>query len=957
MKFWRAGLVCICLAWVTAVAELPPFPSGLPPIQEIEVPVEHDSNRLSLVQGTAGVVHIGTGNGVATFDGRRWNMWNTPRHQSVRSLAMDNQGRLLIGSQDLFGYLRADEAGQWHFTDLSAEFDDQLNGERFDEVWEILVTPFGVLFNTDQHLFLVDLDGSRRQLWRHSARFGAQVMHEGEALVQFRGLGIKRLLGDRFELIADDALLTDQIYAMLPLDTGGLLLTRRDGRWLHFLDGRVSEWPVPPGMPSSADIGAAEVLEDGSLALGGSDGRLHIYQPTTGALRSFQVADNFILAVSRSHHGGLFVQSMSTTSHVAWPSPWLRVGSETGLTGSLQEIHVWNDRWLTIGSSGALVSSRPNDVDWFGRVEFRPAEWSVFEGWDWLDLEDRALFANSYQVLEISADGVNSLLDQDIYPKKLLRSAIDPDRIYVGSDYGLAVLDRVDEGWRWTFRQDELTGVIVSMVEIGPGELLLSTVGEGAFRARFSADHSRLSAWEPLGESHGLESGKDRLVWLQPFDGQVVASTSAGFFAWQEGQFLPISLDGLVDLRTADGPVGLMEAPDGSQWAFNARQVWRRKAGERWRAEEVSRLAPGPVISINFVGDKVLLGGTGAILTFDETVLPPRGQAPGIRLSGVIKRSRDETQETRLPLDGRSLAFSQSDDYFVFEFAVPEYRRPDRVQVRYRLLGWEERFGDWGRASRVTYSRLRPGEYRFEAEARDPDGHVTQIQPFEFVIQAPWYQTRPARIIWVIAVVVVLAVLVGLFTRLRLRRAWAEQSRLAIMVDQRTAELAAANSKLRSLAHIDGLTAIANRRRLEEYLEETWINCAERQRELAIIILDVDHFKAYNDNHGHQAGDDALRAVADIMSGSLRRGEDLVARYGGEEFICILPGASLATALEVAEQIRERIVNAKLDLTVSLGVASQVPDTTSHSRALIEKADKALYKAKQAGRNRTEAST
>ncbi len=957
MRFWPGGSICLCLAWVAAAAELPPFPSGLPPIQEIELPVEHDSNRLSLVQGKAGVIHIGTGTGVATFDGRRWTMWHTPRHQSVRSLAMDNQGRLLIGSQDLFGYLRADEAGRWHFTDLSAEFDDQLDGERFDEVWEILVTPFGALFNSDQHLFLVDLDGDRRQLWRHSGRFGTQVMHEGEALVQFRGLGIKRLLGDRFELVADDEALTEQIYAMLPLATGGLLLTRRDGRWLHLDNGRVEEWPVPPGMPSSADIGAAEVLEDGSVALGSSDGRLHLYHPTTGALRSFQVSDNFILSVNRSHHGGLFVQSMSTTAHVAWPSPWLRVGSETGLTGSLQEIHVWNDRWLTIGSSGALASSRPGDVDWFGRVEFRPTEWSAFEGWDWLDLGDRALFANSYQVLEVSADSVSSLLDQDIYPKKLLRSAFDPDRIYVGSDYGLGVLDRVDGGWRWTFRQDELTGVIVSMVEIGPGELLLSAVGEGAFRARFSADHSRLSGWERLGEDHGLASGKDRLVWFQPFDGQIVASTSAGFFAWQDGEFQPTTLGNLMELTAVDGPVGLQEAPDGTQWAFNSRQVWRRKAGERWRAEEVSRLTPGPVTSINFVDDKVLLGGTGAILTFDETVPPPSDQAPGIRLTGVVRRSRDETEEERLALDGRELVFPRIDDYFVFEFAVPEYRRPDMVQIRYRLLGWEERFGEWGRSSRVTFSRLRPGAYRFEAEARDSEGIVSRITPFEFVIQAPWYQTRSAWIIWITASIALMVLLVGLFIRLRLRRAWAEQSRLATMVDQRTAELAAANRKLRSLAHIDGLTAIANRRRLEEYLEEVWHNCAERKRELAVIILDVDHFKAYNDNHGHQAGDDALREVADILSGSLRRSEDLVARYGGEEFICILPGASLETALEVAEQIRKRVNQSELDLTVSLGVSSQVPSTASQSRSLIEKADKALYKAKQSGRNRTEANT
>ncbi|TVQ34759.1 MAG: GGDEF domain-containing protein [Wenzhouxiangella sp.] len=956
VKRWLSGLLLSMTGIFPVMATLPPLPAGLPPVQEIELPSSHDSTRLDLLQGHAGVLHLATGSGVATYDGRRWNTWNTPNHAMVRSLALDDDGRLFIGGQELFGYLQADVSGQWHFTDLSADFAEALAGEPFDQIWDILLTPDGVLFNADHHLFLVDPDGDRRKLWQHSGRFGAQVLHAGEVLVQFRGVGLKRLVDDEFELIEGGEQLVEQIYMMLPLATGGLLLTRRDSRWMHFSEGRLEDWPMPPGMPGSAEIGDAEVLDDGSLALGGMDGRLHIYHPTTGNLRSFRVANDFILAVRRSHHGGLFVQTMSRTLHVAWPSQWLRVGSESGLSGSLMKITLWDDRWLTIGSTGALASTRPDDPDWTGRVEFKPTDWSAFEAWAWLDLGDRVLFANSYQLLEISQAGVRSLSDDDLYAKSLLASRYEPGRIYVGTDYGLAVLERVDEDWRWTFRQDELLGVVTSLVEMAPGELLLSATSAGVIRAQFSPDHSELLAWEKFDETQGLQFGNDRLAWIGRSAGdQVVVSTAAGFFQWLQGSFEPTDLDGLDGLRLDESPVALKTGPNGTSWAFSDTQVWRRPNAGEWISEEVNRLAPGPVSSLNFIGDTVVLGGTGTLLTFDDSVPSPQDQAPGIRLTGVLRRDRDQTREERLPLDGSDLVFPQLDDYFVFEYAVPEYRRPDMVRIRYRLLGWEERFTDWGQSSRVTFSRLRPGHYRFEAEARDPDGNVSRIQPFEFVIQAPWHRTRWAWAIWVVVGLSLLALLIGFLTRLRLRRAWAEQSRLAAMVEQRTAELAAANRKLRSLAHIDGLTAIANRRRFEEYLEEAWRNCAERGRELAIIILDVDHFKAYNDTHGHQAGDDALREVADIASDGLRRSEDLVARYGGEEFICVLPGANLETALEVAEQIRSRVEQSDRRLTASLGVASQVPDLADMPRVLIERADKALYRAKQAGRNRVAA--
>jgi diguanylate cyclase (GGDEF)-like protein len=171
------------------------------------------------------------------------------------------------------------------------------------------------------------------------------------------------------------------------------------------------------------------------------------------------------------------------------------------------------------------------------------------------------------------------------------------------------------------------------------------------------------------------------------------------------------------------------------------------------------------------------------------------------------------------------------------------------------------------------------------------------------------------------------------------------------MVTDRTRELEDANRRLETIAHVDGLTGIPNRRRLDDYLNSVWASSSVRGRPLAVLAIDVDHFKRYNDQHGHLAGDQLLKSLATRLTRCLRRTEDLIARYGGEEFIAVLPGADLEVASEVAELMRARVEESTLGATVSIGVASAIPGESARLEALVGDADAALYAAKHAGRN------
>lgn len=174
-------------------------------------------------------------------------------------------------------------------------------------------------------------------------------------------------------------------------------------------------------------------------------------------------------------------------------------------------------------------------------------------------------------------------------------------------------------------------------------------------------------------------------------------------------------------------------------------------------------------------------------------------------------------------------------------------------------------------------------------------------------------------------------------------------------------QLEQANQELEQLSVIDGLTKIANRRKFDQHIQAEWTRLAREQSPLSLILCDIDHFKLYNDTYGHQAGDRCLRKVAQAISKVVKRPADLVARYGGEEFVLVLPGTPVKGALYLAQQIRWQIkalkiphLNSPIDLylTLSLGVSCCIPRANLDFSVLVEAADRGLYQAKAAGRDR-----
>lgn len=618
-----------------------------------------------------------------------------------------------------------------------------------------------------------------------------------------------------------------------------------------------------------------------------------------------------------------------------------------GLVGSVFAVREIDGAIYALTGSGVFRKEEQDD-------QFQRLNWSEHETWDLLPLENGdMILADSYRLRLITGESHQFISEETIYPRILKRSVYNPDLIYVGTELGIGLLQKRDGRWQLVQHDSDMKNLrVTSIVETAENQILIGSERGGVQEVQFILDEQWRSTARLLDSRQGILYGNSPETGVaQTSDGEVVVATSAGFFR-AEGKNFVAALAELNALRGTNEIIHLESGPDRGLWGYTYKSLFKRESDGGWTRASVGNVRKGSINTIYQTnGGDVFVGASASIMLHD-----PRQAEPILTPRNVTLRSVELHEAT-----GRSKMLPISETVEVdqepsmsFRYALPDLFNLDKVRYRVRLLPIEAEFNNWSNSAEFTYYGLAPDNYRFEVEASDGRGLISSMDPYQFTVLPHWYQRPAVRALGMFLTLVAIALIMLASVRARSRILAAENLRLEAMVNERTRELASANRQLESLAHLDSLTSIPNRRRLDSYLEEVWQQCTERNRTLAVAMLDVDHFKLYNDQHGHPAGDELLKQLAQLLSHSLRRGEDLVARYGGEEFLVVLPGADVDAAVEVAESMRTNVESSSLAVTVSLGVATNQGESNSTVEQLVEAADRALYAAKNSGRNKVE---
>jgi diguanylate cyclase (GGDEF)-like protein len=349
--------------------------------------------------------------------------------------------------------------------------------------------------------------------------------------------------------------------------------------------------------------------------------------------------------------------------------------------------------------------------------------------------------------------------------------------------------------------------------------------------------------------------------------------------------------------------------------------------------------------------DRFWTGTLGGLTVYDPRRAVRDTQPKPLRLVGM---RIDGT-----PVAGASLRVPAGAKEIEVDFALLSWQREGASRFRSQLVGYDAMPGAWTAQATRTFNALPPGDYLLRVEARDHAGNASVPLQVPMSIGARWWQHA-----WVAAAGVAALLLLGYAVALQRTRALRTRQReLERHVAERTADLHTANARLTDLSYRDALTGLANRRRLLEALDAR-CGATGPAHPTSLVLADVDHFKAYNDRHGHPAGDEALRAVADTLTHCMPEGT-LVARFGGEEFACLLPDTTADQAARIAERCRGDIAERDIAIagtrdsqrvTVSMGVAGGRLAHPDDGHRLIRDADAALYRAKREGRDRVRVS-
>jgi diguanylate cyclase (GGDEF)-like protein len=925
----------------------------------------------TLVQTRSGYLWLGTMEGLARFDGIRFTVFDrstTPAlpHNDIAALCEDRAGRLWIGT---WGGLAVLENGKFRPETLPEMLRDH---------------PVNVL-----------AEGLEGALWIGTTK----------------GLARRDSGGNFVVYTARDGLASEDITALL-VDREGTL-------WIATPKGlnRLSNGALGSETAPVLREGVLALFEDrdSSLWLTTSRSGLHLAPQKQFARLSRQdgLPRERLWAVHQDRDGGLWVGTSTNGVMRRRNGGWERLSTKEGLSLNIVNgFHEDREGALWIGTDGGgLDRLRDGKLSTFGKTEGLPEEdvWTAFEdsrgtiwlgtagagglfalqggrirqlpapsgvttkpiaedakgrlwvgGWDQglLRLEkDRLVpqlespahitvlhadrsgglwMGGEREGLAVLREGrVQWLTSRNGLPHDTVRAIIEDRQgnIWVGTEKGLVVLTgaRFENAKVYTTRDGLPHDTVLDLHEDAEGVLWIGTYGGGL--ARFQ--DGRFAAFK---KSDGLFNDVIYKI-LEDGRGRFWLSSNKGIFTVVRAELQGFAAGRLPAIRsTPYGASDGMRTPECN--GFIQPAGWKARDGRLYFPTIKGVVIVDP--------DRIKLN-----------LLPPP-----VNLEQALLNDRVLPRE-----DGIELAPGKKN--LEFQYTALSLLDPPKVSFRYLLEGFNDEWVEAGTRRVAYYTNIPPGSYRFRVVAANNDGVWNHGGvSYAFRVKRPFYQTSS----FYLACASGLGLLGFAVYRLRVKQLRERQRELEALVAERTRQLEVSNAELETsndrleraneqlerLATEDGLTGIFNRRHFGEVLEQEWKRAMREGTEIALLMIDIDHFKKLNDAYGHPTGDECLCRVARTIRTTIHRPADLAARYGGEEFAVLLPDTSLEGAAAMGEKIRLDVEalafphrsSSYEHVTISCGAAALLPAPGGSPAQLVEQADRALYEAKETGRNR-----
>ena len=929
----RALCVLLLLALRAGAAE-----RGLPLITVFSAETHKAGPQtFDIAQDARGVLLFGNLHGLVTYDGAWWELQTLPDDQAPLSLATDSRGRVALGLVDDFGFLARNASGAYEYHSLLSTLPQ---GERgVGDIRELCVTPAGFLYVAERSLILWN-GGNAKRIAQYSSETAPRGCHSDEGGVFLRGpQGLQRL--DPQTLRITPAGVEERVVQILRHADGRLIAVTRDHGLFTVANGQATPFApeVTAWLKEKSVTGGAR-LRDGrmvlltrhhGLVLFDRDGRI---EQTLGAEAG--LPDAVLRKAFVDREGSLWVAMEGPIARIDLASPVTVFDARLGVRGAAGDVTQYAGHRYTATSHGLF------EID--ARGHARRMEPMQESAWRVLQVDGELLAGTSKGIYKVTPGAPLQHIvpiERELYD--MYRSTSDPSRVWLAHGDGVGSIRRVNGTWTYEGLVPGVEHETASIVE-RDGALWCGTVFHGVVQIRdprraeprirqfgsgemnvFDVDgrvvfvraSGQVVQFDAAGKAvpdarlghlsapRGFfVTAQDRRgnVWINSTPPRVYERQPDGSFAREGRPLVPVTAADIQNIRVTD---------DGAIWFAADKGLFRFDPAT---ATAVFAPQPRPIIRRVVAGeDRLLFGG----------VAPPR---EAVQLRHDFGRIR-------------------------VEFAPASYR--PGVEYQYRLDPIDTAWNKWTGEPFIDYTTLAANDYTFRLRARGAGSAPSEEARWTFAVLPPWYATRWAYGLWILLAVGVVLLVIRARTGALQRQAETLRAR----VEEQTAELQHVIKQLEALSNEDDLTGIANRRFFERRLGDEWNRARRHEQPLALVLLDLDHFKELNDRRGHPAGDDCLRRVGAFLAETIRRSGEVVARYGGEEFAILLPGTDADGAIRVAETLREGIERLTIPygngkrMTASCGVAALTPTSGNTVEQLVANADRALYAAKHSGRN------